>query len=106
LPRNPMRVARFWYMTRFSFSGPESLSGHPKASAAAAKDQVCFFGGTAKAEPVQRMAGEPKPDGRREPKQKTAVPPGAARPVFRPSSEAVPERRRGRKAEIHGRIAP
>src|SRR5712691_10882501 len=44
-------------MMWFSLSAPEILSGHRKASGAAPKDQVCFFGGTAKAEPVRRMAG-------------------------------------------------
>src|SRR5882762_5581564 len=43
------------------------------------------------------MAGEPKPPGRHSPKQKLAVPPGAARRRFSPSSEAVPGRREGQK---------
>src|ERR1700732_3988051 len=75
-------------MMRFSFSAPESLSGHPKASGGAPKDKVWFFGGTAKARAGPKdgrgaktwKAGECR-------KQKTAVPPGAAGPSGRQAKQ-------------------
>ena len=80
-----MRVARL-HTLWFSFLLPIS-SGHQKASGAAPKAKVCFFGGTARAQ-AERSAG-PKDGGGAETrraagrKQKTAVPPGAARRVCR-----------------------
>src|SRR6185437_7863009 len=66
---------------------PRCLSGHPKASEAAPKDKVCFFGGTAKAKRSGAVPlgwrGNRNPPGPRKRKQKTAVPPGAARPLGR-----------------------
>src|SRR6185437_7824079 len=66
---------------------PRCLSGHPKASEAAPKDKVCFFGGTAKAKRSGAVPpgwrGNRNPPGPRKRKQKTAVPPGAARPPGR-----------------------
>jgi len=45
---------------RFSFSAPGVSRGTRKASGAAPKDQVCFFGGTAKA---KRSGAGPKDGG-------------------------------------------
>src|SRR5688572_7872311 len=43
---------------------------------------LLFGGGPPRRKPLRRMVGEPKPAGRRESKQKTAAPPGAARPLL------------------------
>src|SRR6185437_12206054 len=57
---------------------PRCLSGHPKASEAAPKDKVCFFGGTAKAK--RSAAVPPGWRGNRNPKGRAS---GSRRPQFR-----------------------
>ena len=81
----------------FSFSAPGVSRGTRKRAEPLPRTRSAFSGGPPRREPVRRMAGEPKPAGRHSPKQKLAVPPGAARRGFPPSSEAVPGRREGQK---------
>src|ERR1700688_201323 len=98
-------------MMQFSFSAPESLSGHPKASGAAPKDKVCFFGGTAKAQrsgagPHRGWRGNRNPKGGNSPKQKTAAPPGSSTPSGResklcPRDKGAEWRDAGKSESIH-----
>lgn len=69
------------------------LSGHPKSERSRSQGQGLLFRGTAKAiaDPKDGGGAETRRGAKR--KQKTAAPQGAARPWFRPSSEAVPERK-------------
>jgi hypothetical protein len=97
---------------------PRSL-GAPESERNRSQGQDLLFRGDRNrtGEAARRnLRGEPKPvraapTAREKRKQKIAAPPSAVRPVFRPSSEAVPERTRAERIKKpedaigdHGRI--
>jgi hypothetical protein len=93
------------HMMWFSISAPAVSRGTREASGAAPKGKVCFFGGTATAtaDPKDGGGAETRRVSKR--KQKTAAPPGAARPSRGRQTKQCP-REKGRNGEPQKRYGP